>query len=73
MEILVLEHSWMVGDRPSDILAGKRANCRTILVQSGRHLDPPIESEDLQTPIAPDYICKNLLEAQQIILGENQP
>jgi D-glycero-D-manno-heptose 1,7-bisphosphate phosphatase len=64
-----LERSWMVGDRPSDILAGKRANCKTILVQSGMHLEPPIESEDDLAGIIPDFICKNLLEAEQIING----
>jgi D-glycero-D-manno-heptose 1,7-bisphosphate phosphatase len=64
-----LEHSWMVGDRPSDILAGKRANCKTILVQSGMHLEPPIESEDNLTEVTPDFTCKNLIEAEQIING----
>lgn len=64
-----LGQSWMVGDRPSDILAGQRAHCKTILVQSGMHLESPIESEDDLTKITPDHTCKNLLEAVQIITG----
>jgi len=64
-----LNRSWMIGDRPSDILAGKQAGCKTILVLSGRHLDPPIETEFDLTNVTPDYVCRNLLEAQQIITG----
>jgi D-glycero-D-manno-heptose 1,7-bisphosphate phosphatase len=64
-----LKSSWMIGDRPSDILAGKQAGCRTILVSSGMHLDAPIESEFDLTTIKPDYICKNLLESEKIITG----
>ena len=41
---LDLSRSIMVGDRPSDIAAGQFAGCRTVLVESGRHADPPIES-----------------------------
>lgn len=32
---LDLERSWMVGDTVSDMLAGRNAGCRTILVQTG--------------------------------------
>ena len=36
--------SVLVGDRASDVAAGKRAGCRTVLVETGAHLAPPIES-----------------------------
>jgi D-glycero-D-manno-heptose 1,7-bisphosphate phosphatase len=67
-----LKRSWLVGDRPSDLLAGKLAGCRTILVESGRHLELPIETDADLTSITPDYICKNLLEAAEIITEGRQ-
>lgn len=55
-----LDASWMIGDRESDIEAGKRARCRAIL------LTPEISrSPDTQA----DYICRNLMEAVGIING----
>lgn len=47
---LDLARSWMVGDRISDIAAGARAGCRTVLVRTGAHLESPIVSPD---PIDP--------------------
>jgi len=32
---LSLEHSWMVGDTVSDMLAGRNAGCRSVLVETG--------------------------------------
>ena len=67
---LDLEASWMVGDRISDIIAGQRAGCRTILVQTGMHTAPPIESPDvLDMSAEPDYVCADLGAAVEIILG----
>jgi len=64
-----LPGSFIVGDRITDIIAGARAGCRTILVQTGAHLAPPIEtSSPLDTTISPDYICANLDEALRWIL-----
>lgn len=40
-----LEHSWMIGDRKSDVIAGKRAGCKTILVGNGD--GGPIQETDL--------------------------
>lgn len=34
---LDLKRSWMVGDSESDVLAGSRAGCKTILVSESRH------------------------------------
>lgn len=71
---LDLGASIMVGDRPSDVAAGRRAGCRTALITSGRHEDPPIESPD--TPgaalLEPDWVCADLAEAAERILGERR-
>jgi D-glycero-D-manno-heptose 1,7-bisphosphate phosphatase len=65
---LDLRASFMVGDRITDIIAGARAGTRTVLVQTGKHLDPPIEmSEPLEAAIQPDHTCMDLCEAAQWI------
>lgn len=66
-----LTHSWMVGDRPSDVLAGRRAGCRTILLESGKHLEPPIESDDDLTNIRADFTCQTMDEVVAIIRAES--
>jgi len=64
--------SFMVGDRPSDLVAGRRAGCRVVWVQTGAHLEPPIESPDFPAePPRPDFICAGLAEAAAWI--EAQP
>ena len=66
---LDLSASFMVGDRITDIIAGARAGCRTVLVQTGKHLEPPITtSEPLDKSIEPDYTCADLRAAAQWIL-----
>lgn len=67
-----LQQSWMVGDRPSDILAGRLAGCHTILLESGRHLDPPIESTEDLTNIRADYTCKSMAAVLETILKETK-
>lgn len=49
---LDLERSWMVGDRGSDILAGREAGCHTILV--GPLTSPGGEAADLADDLADD-------------------
>ncbi len=59
-----LQHSYMMGDRVSDIAAGNLATCRTILIRSGHHEDGPTEFwGDVDTSIEPDLVCDDLLEA----------
>ena len=66
---LDLRASFLVGDRITDIIAGYRAGCRTILVQTGAHLAPLIEStEPIDFSIQPDHVCADLVEAAQWIL-----
>jgi D-glycero-D-manno-heptose 1,7-bisphosphate phosphatase len=65
---LDLSASVMVGDRISDIIAGHRAGCRTVQVQSGQHSAPPIESADMDLSVQPDHVCQNLQEAVEWIM-----
>ena len=66
---LDLPRSFMIGDRITDIIAGFRAGCRTILVQTGKHLEPPIETSDpLEHSVVPDYSCADLGAAANWIL-----
>jgi D-glycero-D-manno-heptose 1,7-bisphosphate phosphatase len=68
---LDLRTCFMVGDRITDIIAGVRAGCRTVLVQTGKHLEKPIEtSEPLDTTIEPDHVCADLPVAVEWILGQ---
>ena len=61
--------SWMVGDRASDIAAGRRAGCRTILVESGRHADRPIVgAENLGPEGLPHHRATDLAAAVDHIL-----
>lgn len=69
---LNLDASFMVGDRITDIIAGARAGCRTVLVQTGKHQEPPIEtstSEPLDESVQPDHVCADLRTAVEWILG----
>lgn len=54
-----LKNSWMIGDKESDMLAGKLAGCKTIL----------ISDTNLKTDNA-DYIAKNLKEAIEFLIEE---
>jgi D-glycero-D-manno-heptose 1,7-bisphosphate phosphatase len=64
-----LSRSYMVGDRITDIIAGQRAGCKTILIESGMHLVQPIESPDpIDLTCCPDLVCADLREATEYIL-----
>lgn len=55
------EKSWMIGDRSSDILTGKRRNLKTIFVTTGEK-----ENND-EYEVKPDYTATNLLDAANIV------
>lgn len=56
--------SYMIGDRITDIAAGHSAGCRTVLLRTGRHRDPLIEtSATMPTNLSPDFACDSLSEA----------
>lgn len=66
---LDLTTSFVVGDRITDILAGASVGCRTVLVQTGEHREPPIETVDpLDGSVQPDHVCADLPEAATWIL-----
>ena len=62
---LDLKRSFLVGDKMSDIEAGYRAGCKTILVLTGHGSD---ESKKVaMMSIKPDYISKDLCAATKMI------
>jgi D-glycero-D-manno-heptose 1,7-bisphosphate phosphatase len=66
-----LHRSFAVGDRITDIIAGARAGCRTVLVETGKHIDAPIESPDaIDASIKPDHVCASLMAAAEWILKQ---
>jgi D-glycero-D-manno-heptose 1,7-bisphosphate phosphatase len=67
---LDLTRSAMVGDRVSDIVAGSRAGTRTVLVETGAHAAPPIESPDGPVEVAADFIARDLDEAVAWVIAE---
>ena len=65
---LDLQRSYMVGDKVSDLDAGRRAGCRTVLVLTGYGAEAreAYESSDTQ----PDHVSEDLLDAVKWILGQ---
>ncbi len=60
-----LRASWIVGDRDTDVWAGEKAGCRTILVLS------PERGRNGRSE--PEHRCGDLAEACEVILGETEP
>lgn len=59
------KESWLVGDHPDDIMAGRLAGCRTIIVLSGRNtLNSQNKNDQLHL-----QVVKDLLAAVNFILG----
>ncbi len=63
-----VEESWLVGDILDDVEAGRRAGCRTILIDSGNETQWVISPQRL-----PDYMAANLTRAACIIRGIKFP
>ena len=59
-----LNRSWFVGDSTVDVMTGKNAGTKTILLESG------VGGSDAKYDVKPDHICDNLLEAVKLIIGE---
>jgi D-glycero-D-manno-heptose 1,7-bisphosphate phosphatase len=71
---LDLSRSFMVGDRIIDVLAGARAGCGTVLLQTGRHLEPPGATNEPHDPnIKPDQTCADLAAAATWIIQATTP
>lgn len=56
-----MDKSWMVGDRASDILTGKNAGIRTILLESG------YGTAGLEFAVEPDYVFRDLRDVPGIL------
>lgn len=61
-----LGRSFMVGDTTGDILAGKRAGMKTILVKTG------YAGGDGRYRVKPDFVAKNLHNTVRIIRQQVQ-
>jgi D-glycero-D-manno-heptose 1,7-bisphosphate phosphatase len=62
-----LRKSYLVGDATTDILAGLRAGCTTILVQTGQ------AGTDGKEVVAPSYMAADLAAAVDLILKDLAP
>ena len=60
-----LPKSYIVGDNITDIQAGARAGCTTILVKTGRGKE--ILKQRDQWSVSPDYIAEDLYEAVKLL------
>ena len=63
---LNLSKSYMVGDQTADILAGKNAGCKTILVETG------YGGKDEKYKIEPDFKARNVLEAVELCITQTK-
>jgi D-glycero-D-manno-heptose 1,7-bisphosphate phosphatase len=59
-----LKSSWMIGDRLSDVVAGHRAGCRSILLTGVESPAPSAPAE-----AQPEFVVDTLLEATDKILS----
>lgn len=60
---LDLKECFIIGDRTIDMLAGKTAGCRTILVKTGK------AGTDGKYSVEPDYVCDDIYAAAELISG----
>ena len=65
--LIDLKDSWMLGDRVSDIVAGKNAMCKTILVRSPQSEHVTVSGIAFDKNTKADYEVNTLLEAVEII------
>ncbi len=62
-----LGRSWMVGDVLDDVEAGRRAGCRTILINNGSETEWLLSSTRL-----PHFIVNDMAEAAQLIVSQDR-
>lgn len=63
---LDVARSWMIGDILDDVEAGRRAGCRTVLIDNGNETEWKISAER-----RPDHAAKDLLQAAALIVSED--
>jgi D-glycero-D-manno-heptose 1,7-bisphosphate phosphatase len=56
--------SFMVGDRASDVEAGRRVGCRTVFIDLG-YVN--------ERPLAPDFVVSSIGEAARLIVRQTEP
>ena len=72
-----LEHSWMAGDRESDVAAGRAAGCRTALLWNGAEAPRRLPQESRQSERLPPncgqtVTCRDLQDFVLRLLEETQ-
>ncbi len=63
---LDLARSWLVGDILNDVQAGRRAGCRTVLIDNGNETEWDVSPER-----EPHYMAFDMAEAAQKIVAAN--
>jgi len=69
---LDLSRSTLVGDRASDVVAGRAAGTRSVLVLTGYGLGEWEYQRD-SFPVKPDHVAEDLLDAVDWVLGGQRP
>lgn len=62
-----LQASWMIGDGASDVIAGEKAGCKTILLANVLEAEYLRVLESNLQGVKPDYLIKKLPEAIEIL------
>jgi D-glycero-D-manno-heptose 1,7-bisphosphate phosphatase len=63
-----LTQSWFVGDILNDVEAGRRAGCRTVLINNGNETEWELAPQRI-----PDVVVTELSAAADVILGQQDP
>ncbi len=64
---LTLHDCWMIGDRITDIIAGKNAGCKTLIIESPHNQDFIESSKPYDKKTKPDYRASSLLDSLKFI------
>jgi D-glycero-D-manno-heptose 1,7-bisphosphate phosphatase len=67
-----LSRSTLVGDRASDLVAGRAAGTRSVLVLTGYGLGEWEYQRD-SFPVKPDHVAEDLLDAVEWVLEGRRP
>jgi len=66
---LDLGRCFLIGDKASDLEAGRRAGCRTVLVLTGYGAE---QRAAIEASTPPDFVARDLLEAVHWILAQRE-
>lgn len=68
-----LRDSFMIGDTPVDILAGKGAGCKTVLIKNhGKEIEMTAPYQYGTGPVEADFIVGDIWEAAQILCSRDR-